>query len=454
MKVICRAVGIACLLFFLQALPVWGAEYDGDQVVLSWSSDNAHSQTITWHSREGGQGYVQYDREGKELSQQHQVRATVKEVGDTGYFRYEAEITGLRQETMYEYRIGDGMRWSRNRTFMTAPESQKKRIGSQSSFQFLYLGDVQYQKRERDYPLWGKMIENARQRNPGIAFGILGGDMVNSSRSMKDWQLFLAHASPVFSFIPMMTAIGNHETSVKAESYLQILALPENGPEGLEEEFYSFDYQNCHIAVLNTSFFLDKRKVDMGETWATQLQEINRWIREDLTGSEAAWKIIVMHHPAYGISDGDPIYREIRENWGSAFQQGQVDLILCGHQHVYMRTREIGGATHIMGNSGKRRSTYFDGANVPEYSCALDAANSNYQILNVSEKNLSVLSYDEKGQIIDKWEKRKEGFPVLKAAAAGLIVMQAAIAGTLLALPGHGRRKNMKKRLLRKKRSP
>ena len=134
-----------------------------------------------------------------------------------------------------------------------------------------------------------------------------------------------------------------------------------------------------------------------------------------------------MHHPAYGISDGDPIYDAIREEWEPVFEQGGVDLVLCGHQHLYMRTKEIGNITYVMGNSGKRRSTYFDGENVPEYAEALNATDSNYQIIKVSGDKLTMESYDAEGQIIDKWSKNKSVSPLLKAAAAaGLIVVVAA----------------------------
>lgn len=404
-------------------------QYDGDEILLSWTEDSAHSQTITWRSREGREGYVQYSGKGQRLSEENQVKAQITEVGEGGYLRYTAVIKGLSGQSVYQYRIGDGKKWSKIRSFKTAPpalskDDSRSASGKDSSFEFLYLGDVQYQQRTRDYPAWGKMLQDIRQRNPGIAFGLMGGDMVNSSRKMKDWHLFLQQASTVFSRIPMMTIIGNHETSVKADFYLQMLALPQNGPEGLSEEFYSFDYGNCHITALNTSFFLENRKAAEGEQWQDKLDAVNQWLAEDLENTGADWRIIAMHHPAYGISDGDPIYEQIRTEWEPIFEQGQVDLVFCGHQHLYMRTKEIGGITYIMGNSGKRRSTWYNGENTPDYSQALDAVSTNYQIVRVSSDQLSVASYDEEGQLIDKWTKeRKKAGPWKAAGAAGAMML-------------------------------
>lgn len=442
MKTLRRVIllaGIFCFLNSLYPAAAFGAEYDGEQIILSWSENNAHTQTITWHSRGKKEGYVQYNRKGCRLSAAHQVKAQIKEVGEKGYYRYEAVIKGLSRQTAYDYRIGDGNSWSRPRSFTTSPSqaSQKEQSAGDpqaEAFEFLYLGDVQYRQKERDYAAWGKMVQDIRQRNPGIAFALAGGDMVNSSRNLKDWNLFLQAASPVFSCIPLMTVIGNHETSIKADFYLDMLALPQNGPAGLEEEFYSFDYGNCHITVLNTCFFLENRKAAEEEEWEDQLEEVNRWLAEDLENSPAKWHIIAMHHPAYGISDQDPIYEAIREEWEPIFEQGKADLVFCGHQHLYMRTKEMGGITYIMGNSGKRRSTYYDGENAPDYVAALDAVSSNYQIVKVSEKELSVTSYDEEGQIIDKWTKSAERFSGLKAAAAGFLIMLILVSGALFAL--------------------
>lgn len=429
MRFLYRAAILACLLALLQPASVMAQTYDGNQVILSWTLDNAHTQTITWHSASKKEGYVQYNREAMQLSGEHQVKARITKV-KSQYYRYEAVIKGLSQKTTYEYRIGDGSSWSKARTFTTAPAAGSEGVTASDdtqSLEFLYLGDVQYRNRNKDYQIWGTMIQDIRQRNPGIAFALLGGDMVNSPRNMKDWNLFLEQASPVFSYIPMMTAIGNHETTVKADPYLKILSLPENGPEGVKEEFYSFDYGNCHFSVLNTNFFLDNRKAAMEEEWQGQLEEINAWLTEDLTESSAKWKIVLMHHPAYGISDGDPLYDEIRRNWEPIFEQGEADLVLCGHQHLYMRTKEIGGTTYVMGNSGKRRSTYYNGENFPDYGEALDATNSNYQIIKAGNDMLSLESYDEEGQIIDKWTKDGGSFPLGKAAIAGTVIISVAL---------------------------
>lgn len=424
------------LFFLITPLAARAQDYDGSQIILSWTEDNAHSQTITWHSKARKEGYVQFNESGGSLSKHRQVKAAITDVGNEGYYRYEAVIKGLKSETAYDYRIGDGKLWSDIYNFSTAPGQRTDGDDNEEQeIAFLYMGDIQYQRRTRDYAEWGKLLQDARYRNPSIAFALIGGDMVNSSRKMKDWNLFLDNATSVFSYIPMMTTIGNHETSIKADPYLQILALPENGPQGLEEEFYSFDYANCHIVVVNTCFLEENRKAAMGSDWETALREVNNWLQEDLSQSKAKWKIALLHHPPYGMSsDGDPIYDSIRQEWEPILERGGVDLALCGHQHIYMRTKEIGGITYVIGNSGKRRSACYNGENAPRYSEALDATNCNYQIIKAGKESLSVTSYDDQGQIIDGWSKKEKGLRPLWAIAAGLLIMHITGTGVLLCI--------------------
>ena len=456
MKKKCRVVLFLCLFFMIGAHSVFAEEVKTDQMILSWSFNNSCSQTLSWRSFGYEAQYLKYGRyeKGRKLQNTEKTIKALRQREAEGYWHCEAVMSGLIPETAYYYQVGDGNQWGEIKTFTTGPKERKEDLWNRQkeirsdAVEFLYLGDIQYQDKEKDYPEWGMMLQDIRERNPGISFGVLGGDMVNSSKSMNDWNLFLENASPVFSRIPMMTAIGNHETDVKADYYLKTMALPENGPEGLEEEFYSFDYGNCHIQVLNSSFFMENRKKE--KDWQLQQKAVMKWMENDLAKTDAVWKIAVTHHPLYGVSSGDPICNEIRKLWEPVFQQGSIDLILCGHQHVYMRTKEIGGITQIMGNSGKRRSGYFDGSNIPEYSQVLDAVNSNYQIIRIEEKKLSVLSYDEEGQIIDKWVKIKDGFPVLKTAAAGTAIMSAVTAGIFFAVRKQpGRRPNRQKRSFR-----
>lgn len=426
-------IALFCLL--LGIFPYKGFAYDGKQVLLSWTSDTAHSQTITWQSQGGREGYIQYNQKGRQLSARKQIKAKRIKVPKSSYYRYEATIKGLHQNTAYDYRIGDGESFGLPGHFKTAPMGEQDSLTSDDEdvpVEFMYIGDIQYEDKSRDYDRWGKFIDKAYKRHPNIAFGLTGGDMVNVAGNMKEWNAFLDNGSKVFANIPLMTTIGNHEMKAVKNRYTKFLALPENGPEGQKERFYSFDFKNCHITVLDSTFFTDATKKQYGDKWQQEMQKINQWLQEDLVSCTAKWKIVAMHHPAYGLSGMGKVYDEIRKNWESSFRLGEVDLVFCGHQHIYMRTHDIGGVTYVMGNSGQKRSTYYNGENFPDYGAALDATNSNYQIIRLTEEEMSVTSYEEEGQIIDRWTK-KDSRSILNKMAVAIILLTSIIISIILA---------------------
>jgi hypothetical protein len=88
-------------------------------------------------------------------------------------------------------------------------------------------------------------------------------------------------------------------------------------------------------------------------------------------------------------------------------EEGGVDLVLCGHQHMYMRTNKIRGITYVMGNAGQRESEFYMGYNEPLYAEVVDSAAPNYQQINVTENKLEIVSKTKTGLVIDKTVIRK-----------------------------------------------
>lgn len=409
------------------------SEYQGNQVILSWTGEPAHSQTISWTTEDGRPGYVKWTEKSGQFTEDKRVKAVITPVKEGKYYRYEAVIGGLSQSTEYRYMIGNGLQWSKPREFRTAPdkldswmEKNSKQKVQEESVTFLYLGDAQFASSRKKGKQWSRMLQIAEQKNPDAAFGLIGGDLINSGEKLTEWELFFEMAEPLFSRIPLMSAMGNHETRKAKKRYSQLMALPENGPdndsgerttaEEMTEEFYSFDYGNCHIVSLNSSVFLENTKEA-----EQKLQGIHRWLQEDLNSAGVRWKIVMLHHPPYGVASEGGIYEELRKTWCSVFSAAGVDLVLCGHQHLYLRTEEIGGVTYIMGNSGPRRSQYFKGDNVPDYVKRLDVDSSNYQVVTASQKELRVASFNQEGRIIDQWTKKDTGTS-RKGRSAGVLI--------------------------------
>lgn len=377
-----------------------------NQIILSWTDNPSTSQTVIWNDNSGQSEVVQYIAEDSYIDENSfnsadQAAAAFKTVGynENAKTYYEATISGLTPGTPYYYRVGSESEWSDVSTFATAPATV-------SSYSFLYMGDVQYDTTAvAEYPIWGALLSGAYAAHPDIAFGLMGGDMVQSGINMNDWTYFLSYASPVFGKIPLMTTIGNHESNFpggKAQFYKDILALPDNGPAGFEEEFYSFDYGTAHVTVLNSWALSSEQALD-----AEQKQAVADWISSDLEGAQTAkFRIVMVHHPAYALA-ADTVSDAVLADWVPLLEAGQADLVLCGHQHVYTRSYPLrdgkidyeNGITYVMGNSGQK---FYSTADTSYQEKAI-FNKSTYQVLHVNGDTLSLSSYDSTGKLVDAW---------------------------------------------------
>jgi len=371
--------------------------------ILSWTGDPATTMTVTWRGETDTAPYVQYttqaeyDRTG--FKGAAQVEASCKDISldGSGAWHYEAEMTGLAPATRYVYRTGGGSAWSGIAAFTTADPRA-------DSFSFTYMGDIQVvNDAEAEYARWGELAQAAYSKAPDIAFGLLGGDIVESGISLPQFDSFVKNASPVFGNVPLMPTNGNHESnflSGKPELYLNVFALPQNGPEGFTGEFYSFDYGNCHVTVLNSWVFSGEQKLADSD-----LSRISAWIQNDLQSSSATWKIVVLHNSPYPVFS-DAACDKVRANWAPLFEKYGVSLVFVGHQHVYSRSYPMydggvdyeKGIVYIMGDSGQK----FYGSADERYSERTIYNTATYQLVRVDGNTLTVQTYDIAGNELDQ----------------------------------------------------
>lgn len=401
-----KAIIIFTMLVFCMMLPFqisYAEEYDS-QRILSITDDPYTSVTLTWK----GNGekriirFMEADEYRKDFSGYREAAGSAVKVWN-GYYRYEADMRYLNPGTEYVYRIYDsrGIAVSDVRCFSTPS-------GNEKQTKFIFIGDVQYELRNRGYKIWQNLLETAYEKNKDAGFILTAGDMVDSNNSRKDWETLLDSGENVFSSLPVQTAVGNHETDGTMPVYLKMTALPQNGPQGMQEEFYSFDYGYCHVTVLNSSFLLKEReKADGAAVYNQEKQTVVKWLEDDLKSTEAEWKIVCMHHQPYAANDINKVYDRIRTQWVPIMEKYGVSLCFSGHQHLYMRTKEINGITYIQGNSGQKRSDYFDVNNLPSYVEYMNRQDSSYEVVTATGKSLKVTAYNQKGEELDCWEYGK-----------------------------------------------
>jgi hypothetical protein len=268
---------------------------------------------------------------------------------------------------------------------------------------FLYFGDIQTVESARaDFAAWGELAGGALERSPDAAFVLQGGDIVDSGIDRSQWDAFLENRDAALGDIPFYPTNGNHESNFlggKPELYLEIFDLPQNGPEGFKGEFYSFDYGQVHILILNSWIFSGEQKLTQDD-----YARIDKWIADDLAGAAPKWRIAVTHIPLYAVHS-DVTSNRMRERWGPIFETFGLDLLLVGHQHVYSRLRPLtdgqtdyeDGVTQIMGNSGRK---FYSSADETLAERTLYGV-STYQLIRADSESLTVQTIDGDGAELD-----------------------------------------------------
>lgn len=255
---------------------------------------------------------------------------------DIGTVRvHKAVAEGLMPGTEYVYRVGDGNgNYSANGVFQTTAATGERT-------KFLFFGDSQASD-AKGFQLWGDVLKKAMADHPDTEFVVQGGDLVEDGYKENEWNMWFNAAKGVLMQTTVVPIVGNHEVTGprKEEDFLAHFNHPQNGVNGLKGSNFSFDYKNAHFIVLNSEKDFEEQK---------------EWMRKDLAATDKKWKIIAFHRGPYGsIYDSE----HIRKVWTPIFDEFQVDLVMNGHDHVYLRTYPMKGGQPVADGEG---TTYIVG---------------------------------------------------------------------------------------------
>jgi hypothetical protein len=366
-----------------------------DQVVLTWSGDPKTTQTVQWRTNpEASGGRVRFKPSGSDSISEIAATQTIINdptlANDPVNHRYTAMMTGLKPSATYEYSVGNGDAWTEWSSFTTAPEKI-------APFKFIYMGDAQ-----NGLDTWGTLLDKAFADEDDASFYIMAGDLVNRGVQRDDWDSFFHNAKGHYDNIQLVPAIGNHEDQGDNGPwmYLDIFDLPKNGPSEITvERAYSFEYSNALFVVLDTN---------------TSVKNQTEWLEKQLANSDAKWKFVVFHHPAYSSAPrrNNPA---VQKYWTPLFDKYKVDLALQGHDHAYLRTYPMydgkpvesakDGTIYIVSVSGTKfydqgefEYTEFGMTNVSTYQ-ALD--------IEIDGDTLTYKSYDVEGALRDEFIIKK-----------------------------------------------
>ena len=193
--------------------------------------------------------------------------------------------TGLKKGTTYYYRLGSAEYdvWGETGSFFTDNGDGK--------FTFIALTDVQASNNENFYE--ASLVMNAAMETyPNAELVVNMGDFVNDCTN-EEWQDYSKAFGKYNNKLTLAPVAGNHEGNITNKLNVGWFDTTFNldGASGLlngtNGTFYSFDYGNAHFCVLNTN--------DMYPMTEAQ----RNWIINDLTASDAQWKILMTHRAPY-----------------------------------------------------------------------------------------------------------------------------------------------------------
>ena len=241
---------------------------------------------------------------------------------ETEYVYHTIRLSGLEPNTKYSYRIGDAERgwWSEAGVIQTAGDEN-------DAFTFFTVTDPQAQRPDH-YDRYAEVIETAHELYPDAKFVVSAGDQVDMGGNNKHWNYFL-NSTDEFLSLPFMPTTGNHEKG--GATITGIFTLPNVPEQDLDSGvFYSYEYNGVHFTVLNTNDDEDDKLSD------AQIE----WLKNDVKNSNAKFNIVVLHKAPYsnGSHFEDSDVEGIRSQLSALLPYLGVDLVVQGHDHVYLRT--------------------------------------------------------------------------------------------------------------------
>jgi hypothetical protein len=333
-------------------------------------ADGAESMIVAWQTQPGdAQFAVDFgltERYGLPAVCEQRPRIAGRGGDVEPRVNWSATLNGLRLGQKYFYHVrGNGQTLAEG--YVTTRQPRGRRI------RFVAFGDNSYgdiSDRAIAY--------HAYQQHPDFVMNC--GDNVYDSGTENEYQRFFfpvynsdvasARAgAPLLRSVPFYAVIANHDVQDKdatgheiadfgrnpdALAYYTAMHLPLNGPvtpayptptmgpEARIDAFracagarfprmanYSFDYGDAHFLCLDSNRYVDPN--------GSALQQ---WIADDLSATDAIWKFVVYHHPAFNVGAEHYEVQHMRV-LAPLLERHGVDFVLSGHEHNYQRPRPI-----------------------------------------------------------------------------------------------------------------
>jgi acid phosphatase type 7 len=400
---------VVALIFLFVCHPCYAERTTTDifphRVVQNITSSPDTSRAVTWRTRTPGIAQAAQIVPLSALPDAGNTVTTVSaqttrmKLDDTLFvYHHWVVFDSLSQDAEYAYRVGEDALWSEWNRFRTATEKP-------DPFTFVYFGDIQ----EQVFGMGSLMFRTAVMAAPEAKFWLFIGDMVDNGPEDREWEVFFDAVSWMPKIVPLVLVPGNHEypdPRITPPDERRItrwwrphFTLPENGPPGLAETAYHFEFQGVCFIVLNGN-----EKIEQQAAWMEAILEKN----------SLSWIIVAVHQPVYAISRRRNITR-FQEVLAPVFDRFSVDLVLQGHDHGYARTLAL--KNHAPVNGTQKGTVYVISNSGPKFYPASDryghlmartlSEEMLFHTIQVDEKSLSFTAFNLERRAVDTFSIQK-----------------------------------------------
>jgi predicted phosphodiesterase len=222
---------------------------------------------------------------------------------------------------------------ARARAAAQAPAARTAPTGTlpkdDDSVKFLVIGDTgtgdsnQYQVAQR--------IAEAHKTFP-FEFAIMLGDNLYGSEGPSAYlNKFERPYKPLLDAgVEFYASLGNHDEP--AQRFYKPFNM-----DG--KRFYKFSKGGVDFFVLDSTYMTP--------------QQIE-WLKKELEGSNAKWKIAYFHHPIYSSGERHGAEVDLQVLVEPLFVQNGVDVVFAGHEHFYERIKPQKGIVYITQGGGAK----------------------------------------------------------------------------------------------------
>lgn len=299
-------------------------------------------------------------------------------------------LTNLKENTQYYYRVCAGSTISPVYKFKT-------HSATATNLNFLFGTDIHAAGGSYTPTRANTMIKNVRSNVRNLNLLVLTGDQVDRGGYESHWKSYYT-GMQLYNDLTVAAIPGNHEyyhsldsAYVSPELFNQFHNNPQNGPEEKLNSSYYFKYGNVLFVMIDT--------IKKDYTY-----EQKEWFKSVMENNTAQWIIVGTHANAITGGSYQSDSKWMANNWGPLFEEYQVDLVIGGHEHLFIRKNNMYkseknedlGVTYYVSPATQHKlygiqEKYKD--QVDEYD------NINYKInaISVTDSKLTVTVYDESG---------------------------------------------------------